>query len=175
MKNLSDIKVLYSECEIQSAIKKLADSLNDSYKDEEVVLICILKGASFFATDLAKHLKMPLKMEFVRLSSYVGEKSTGKINPISLTLTDLNGKNVIVLEDIIDTGITLNFFANYLRENYQIKDLKICTLLNKKVKREVDIEADYFLFEVKDEFVVGYGLDYDEYYRNLPYVGYLNS
>ena len=117
---------------------------------------------------------MPLQIEFIKLSSYVGKHSTGKINPISLNLPDLTNKNVIVVEDIIDSGRTLKFFMDYLKNNHKIKDLKICTLLNKKTKRNADIDIDYYLFEVEDEFVVGYGLDYNEYYRNIPYVGYLS-
>ncbi|MBR6127212.1 hypoxanthine phosphoribosyltransferase [bacterium] len=174
MKDLSEIKVLFSEDEIQSAINELANTLNDYYKKEDVILICILKGASFFATDLAKRLKMPLQIEFVRLSSYIGEKSTGEIQPISLSLPDLTNKNILIVEDIIDTGRTLKFFSDFINDKYKVKNMKICALLNKKAKRAVEINTDYFLFEVEDEFVVGYGLDYNGYYRNLPYVGYLN-
>ena len=175
MKNLSDIKVLYSEAEIQSAIIELADKLNDLYKGEVVYLVCILKGASFFATDLAKRLNMPLQIEFIKLSSYSGTKSSGSVTPEEVKLPDLNGKNVIIVEDIVDTGRTLKYTVDFLNNNFKMKDLKVCSLLNKQRKRAEQIEADYYLFSVKDEFVVGYGLDCDGYYRNLPYVGYLEE
>ena len=173
MKNLSDIKVLYSEEDIQSAIEDLAKKLNSLYNDEEVYLICILKGSSFFAADLAKRLKVPLQMEFIKLSSYLGTQSSGKISADSVMLPDLNGKNVLVVEDIVDTGRTLKYTVDYLKGKYKMKDLKMCSLLNKQSKRVEKIDADYYLFNVKDEFVVGYGLDYDGYYRNLPYIGYI--
>ena len=160
--------------EIQEKIKILGEKLNEIYKDEEVCLICILKGSVMFFADLAKHLKMPVKMEFIRLSSYgSGTTTSGKVHAVDISLPDLNGKNVIIVEDIIDSGLTAKFLIDYFNENFKVKDLQFCSLLDKKVRRQVRIDADYSCFEVDDKFLVGYGLDIDGLYRNLPYIGYI--
>ena len=170
----NDLKVLFKEDEIQGAIKTLGERLNQEYQGEELYLICVLKGAVMFMVDLSKHLKMPLRMEFIRLSSYgSGFSSTGKVNAVDISLPDLNDKNVLIIEDIIDTGHTAKFLMDFIRHNFKTKSLKFCSLLDKKIKREVDIDPDYHAFEVDDKFLVGYGLDYDGYYRNLPYIGYV--
>ena len=172
----SDLKVLFKADEIQEAIKLLGEKLNLEYKNAELYLICVLKGSVMFMVDLAKHLKMPLKMEFIRLSSYgSGFASTGRVNAVDISLPDLNGKNVLIIEDIIDTGHTARFLVDFIRHNFKTKSLKFCSLLDKKIKREVDIDPDYYAFEVDDKFLVGYGLDYDGYYRNLPYIGYIKT
>ena len=170
----NEIKTLLSEDEIQKGIKELAEHLNELYKGEELYMVCVLKGAVMFATDLAKHLTMPLKMEFIRLSSYgSGTTSSGKVNAVDITLPDLNGKNVLIVEDIIDTGHTAKFLMDFMNHNFHTKSLKFCSLLDKKIKREVDIDADFYCFEVDDKFLVGFGLDYDGNYRNLPFIGYM--
>lgn len=170
----SDLKVLFDAETIQTEIAKLGKTLNETYKDEELYLICVLKGSVMFMTDLAKHLKMPVKMEFIRLSSYGSAfTSSGKVNAVDISLPDLNGKNVLIIEDIIDTGHTAKFLVDFINLNFRVKTLKFCSLLDKKVKREVDIDADYYCFEVDNKFLVGYGLDYDGYYRNIPYIGYV--
>ena len=168
------INILYTEQEIQSKIKELAQKMNKFYNGEEVYVVCALKGAVMFAVDLVKHLDMPLKMEFIRLSSYgSGFTSTGRVNAVDISLPDLNGKNVLIVEDIIDTGHTAKFLVDFINHNFKVKSLNFCSLLDKKVKREVEIDADYYCFEIDDKFLVGYGLDYDGYYRNLPYIGYV--
>ena len=170
----SDLKVLFKADEIQEAIKLLGEKLNLEYKNAELYLICVLKGSVMFMVDLAKHLKMPLKMEFIRLSSYgSGFASTGRVNAVDISLPDLNGKNVLIIEDIIDTGHTARFLVDFIRHNFKTNSLKFCSLLDKKIKREVEIDPDYYAFEVDDKFLVGYGLDYDGFYRNLPYIGYI--
>lgn len=170
----TDLKMLFEPEKIQSSIAELAEKLNSVYKDEEVYLICVLKGSVMFMTDLAKHLKMPLRMEFIRLSSYgSGFNSTGRVNAVDISLPDLNGKNVLIIEDIIDTGHTAKFLVDFINHNFKVQTLKFCSLLDKKIKREVDIDADFYCFEVDDKFLVGYGLDYDGFYRNLPYIGYI--
>ncbi|MBE7711942.1 MAG: hypoxanthine phosphoribosyltransferase [Cyanobacteria bacterium SIG31] len=170
----SDLTVLFSTEQIQSGVKKLADILNKEYCNDELYLICVLKGSIMFMTDLSKHLKMPLRMEFIRLSSYgSGFTSTGRVSAVDIALPDLNDKNVIIVEDIIDTGHTARFLMDFIHHNFKPKMLKFCSLLDKKCKREVEIDADYHCFEVDDKFLVGYGLDYDGYYRNLPYIGYV--
>lgn len=170
----SDLKVLFSEEEIQTSIKKLGERLNSDYAGEELHLICVLKGAVMFMTDLSKYLKMPVNMEFIRLSSYgSGFNSSGKVRAVDISLPDLNNKNVLIVEDIIDTGHTAKFLIDFITHNFKTKSLKFCSLLDKKVKREVEIDADYYCLDVDDKFLVGYGLDYDGFYRNLPYIGYV--
>ena len=169
-----DIKPYLTEYEIQKGIRELGCKLNELYKEEELYIVCVLKGAVMFTTDLVKFLKMPLKMEFIRLSSYgSGTTSTGKVNAVDIMLPDLNGKNVLIVEDIIDTGHTAKFLIDFINHNFHTKNLKFCSLLDKKIKREVDIDADFYCFEVDDKFLVGYGLDYDGTFRNLPYIGYI--
>lgn len=170
----ADLKVLFTGEEIRNAIEILGGKLNNDYGSEELYLICVLKGSVMFTVDLSKHLKMPLRMEFIRLSSYgSGFASTGKVNAVDISLPDLNDKNVLIVEDIIDTGHTARFLVDFIRHNFKTKSLKFCSLLDKKIKREVEIDPDYYAFEVDDKFLVGYGLDYDGYYRNLPYIGYI--
>ena len=171
-----EIKILFSEEQIQTKIKELAQTMNNFYKGEEVVAICVLKGAVMFAVDLVKHLNMPLQMEFIRLSSYHGRtQTTGKVRAVDITLPDLNNKNVLIIEDIIDKGYTAKFLIDFIKCNFHAKTIKFCSLLDKKVARIIDIDADFYGFEVQDQFVVGYGLDFDEYYRNLRYIGYIDK
>lgn len=170
---IEDLKILFSEEQIQNKIKELAEEMNTFYKGEEVYAICVLKGAVLFAVDLIKHLDMPVKMEFIRLSSYgSGTTSSGKVNAVDISLPDLNGKNVLIIEDIVDTGLTAKFLLDFMDCNFRTKSTKFCSLLDKKVTRKTDIEPDYYGFEIDDKFVVGYGLDYNGYYRNLRYIGY---
>lgn len=170
---LEDLKVLYSQEQLQSRINELANKINDFYNGEEVIAVCVLKGAVVFAVDLVRNLNIALKMEFIRLSSYGSSTTTsGKVNAVDIKLPDLNGKNVLIIEDIVDTGLTAKFLIDFINMNFHVKTLKFCALLDKKITRKVDIEPDYYCFEVDDKFVVGYGLDYDGYFRNLPYIGY---
>ncbi len=171
--DIKKLKVLFTEEQIQTRIKELADEMNKFYQGEEVYAICVLKGAVMFATDLVKYLNMPLKMEFIRLSSYNGGTTTsGKVNAVDISLPDLNGKNVLIIEDIVDTGLTAKFLLDFINCNFHTKSTKFCSLLDKKIKRVTEVEPDYYGFEVDDKFLVGYGLDYDGYYRNLKYIGY---
>lgn len=171
---VNDLKVLFTEAELQQRIKEIARELNDFYQGEDVYAICVLKGAVFFAIDLVKNLDMPLKMEFIRLSSYgTARNSTGKVNAVDISLPDLNGKNVLIIEDIIDTGLTAKFLMDFMNCNFKTKSTKFCSLLDKKISRKTDIEPDYYGFHVDDKFVVGYGLDYEGYYRNLRFIGYV--
>jgi hypoxanthine phosphoribosyltransferase len=170
---IEELKVLFSEEQLQTRIKELADEMNKFYNGEEVIAICVLKGAVMFAVDLVKHLDMPVKMEFIRLSSYGSSTTTsGKVNAVDIQLPDLNDKNVLIIEDIVDTGLTAKFLIDFMNCNFHTKSIKFCSLLDKKITRKVDIEPDYFGFDVDNKFVVGYGLDYDGYFRNLKYIGY---
>ena len=168
---MDKIDVLYTEEEISKRVKELAEKLYETYKDEEVVFVCTLKGAVFFACDLLKNFGGDAKLEFLRVSSYEGESSTGKISlKMPLDAEKINGKNVVIVEDIVDTGYTLEYIRKYVNDMHP-KSLIECTLLDKKGRRVVDIDPTYSGFVIDDLFVVGYGLDYDQKYRNLPYIG----
>ncbi|MBO5738884.1 hypoxanthine phosphoribosyltransferase [bacterium] len=172
----TDLEILFPEEIIQTEIAKLGIKLNNIYKNEELYIICVLKGSIMFTVDLSKHLKMPLRMEFIKLSSYgSGFTSTGKVSAVDIALPDLNNKNVLIIEDIIDTGHTAQFLMNFINHNFKTNSIKFVSLLDKKCKREVDINPDFYCFEIDDKFLVGYGLDYDGYYRNIPYIGYVKE
>ena len=169
------IKKLYTQKQINTRTKEIANELYKKYKDEEVVFICTLKGAVFFTCDLLKKYKGNARIEFLRVSSYNGKNTTGKIElNLSISKDNIENNNVIIIEDIIDTGYTLKFLKEYIND-MKPKSLKICTLLDKKARRKVEIEADYTGFEIDDLFVIGYGLDYNQQYRNLPYIGVIEE
>ena len=165
------MKKLISVSQINKRVKELSNILYKKYGKEEVVFICTLKGAVFFTCDILKNYKGDARIEFVRVSSYKGKESTGKIElNLSISKDNIEGQNIIIIEDIIDTGKTIKFLKEYIND-MNPKSLEICTLLDKKMRRVVEIEADYTGFEIDDLFVVGYGLDYNQKYRNLPYIG----
>ena len=167
-------KVLITEEEIKEAAKRLAAQIERDYQGEdEIVFVGLLKGSVQFMADLLKNIDMMCTIDFMCVSSYgKGTKSTGRVNIIKDLSEPIDEKNVIIVEDIIDSGNTLNFIKKYFSAK-NAKSVRICTLLNKPSRREVEIDVDYIGFDVPDEFVVGYGLDYREYYRNLPYIGVL--
>lgn len=170
---LADIKPLFSSEMIQARIRELAQELNNEYTGE-IYVIGVLKGSVMFTVDLVKHLKMPVRMEFIRLSSYGSDTvSSGRVKAIDISLPDLNGKDVVVIEDIIDTGYTARFIRDLFQHNFRVKSYKFISLLDKRCKREVDINPDMYGFDIDDKFLVGYGLDFDGVYRNLDYVGYV--
>ena len=168
-----DIKVLINEEKIKNRIKEIAQEILKDFKNEEIVLICILKGATYFAIDLSKELNNNLILDFMKVNSYgEGLESSGKIDFKLDINTDIKDKNVIIVEDIIDSGLTLNYIYDYLVKKNP-KNLKICVLLDKKERRVKHIDVDYTGFEIENKFVLGYGLDYKDKYRNLPYIGYI--
>ncbi len=173
-KKIEELKVLISENEIKEKLITLAENIEKTFPaDEEIYVICVLKGSVMFCTDLVKHFKHPIQMEFIRISSYGHEsKSTNNLQAIDLTLPNLHEKNVLIVEDIIDTGLTARFLTDLFKIKHHPKKLVFTALLNKKCARQIDIEPDFYGFEIDDKFVVGYGLDYKGYYRNLPYIGY---
>ncbi len=173
-KNILDLKVLISEEEIQNKLKIIAKQVEEIFPaDEDIYVICVLKGSVMFCIDLVKHFKHNVQMEFIRISSYGHEtKSTNNLQAIDLTLPNLEGKNVLIVEDIIDTGLTARFLTDLFKIKHHPQKVIFVSLLNKKCARQVDIEPDFYGFEIDDKFVVGYGLDYKGYYRNLPYIGY---
>jgi len=172
---MGDLKVLIDEQTLQNRIREIAKQIEAEYKGKTITIICILKGSVFFTVDLAKAIDGDVRVEFIRVSSYGGDTvSSGEIK-MKLDLKDsINGKDVIVVEDIVDTGRTLSYLMEYLKLK-QPNSLKICTLLDKKERRVCEVEPDFVGFEIPDEFVVGFGLDYDEKYRNLPYIGYFEN
>ena len=169
-------RVLVSEDEINSIISRIAAEIDRDYKDSprKLLLLCILKGSVVFMGELMKKISLPLEIDFMKVSSYgSGTTSTGRINIVlDLHRGDLADVDIIVIEDIIDSGKTLSHLTKYL-ELKGAGSVKTCTLLDKPSRREVDFTPDYVGREIPDEFVVGFGLDYDEKYRNLPYVGIL--
>jgi len=168
-------EVLISEEQLQEKIKELANVINNDYEGKELFLIGILKGSVPFMADLMKSIKIPMTMDFMAVSSYGASiESSGVVRILKDLDFSIEDKNVIIVEDIIDSGITLNYLMEYL-ENRKPASIEIATLLNKKERRKVDISAKYIGFEVPDEFVVGYGLDYAEKFRNLPFVGILKE
>ncbi len=174
MKKIEELKVLIDKKTLANRIKELAVEINSTYDNNSTLnLICVLKGAVMFYTELIKHLKMPVKMEFVRLSSYGSStQSKGEVKSLNLSLPDFEGQNVLVVEDIIDTGLTLDFLVKFIKQNCQAKDVKLAVLFDKKCARKYDIKPDFSAFQVDDKFIVGFGLDYEGFYRNLDYIGY---
>lgn len=170
-----EIQVMISQEQVLEKVKEMAQLLNERYHGEPVYLVGILKGSVFFMCDLAKYLTMPVTMDFMKVSSYGdGTESSGNIS-IDMDLTaSIEEKNVLVVEDIIDTGRTLEKLMKILGERNP-KTLTMCTLLDKPSRRTQDIQADYTGFEIDDLFVVGYGLDYAQQYRNLPYIGVIQQ
>lgn len=172
---MENIKVLFDEKTINKRVKELAHELYKKYQDEEVVFICTLKGAVFFTCDLLKNYKGDARIEFLRVSSYKGTETTGTIEMnLSISKENIMKKHVVIVEDIVDTGYTLSFLNEYILK-MKPKSLVTCTLLDKKIKRITNIEPTYSGFTIDDLFVIGYGLDYDGKYRNLPYIGYLKK
>ena len=168
------IRVLLTEEEVDKRINEVAANISEDYAGKQVHMICILKGGVFFTCELAKRMTVPVSLDFMSVSSYGGGNttSTGLVKIIKDLDGDLSGKDVLIVEDILDTGITLSNLVPMLKMRNP-NSVKICTILDKPSRRKADIAPDYEGFAVPDEFVVGYGLDYDEKYRNLPYIGVL--
>ncbi len=160
-------KVLISEADLKRRVKELADEINKDFRGETVTFICILSGASVFFADLIREVNLDVRFEFMSVSSYgAGTVSSGEVKILKDVNHPIAGQNVIIVEDIIDSGCTLSYLKRVL-EQRDPKDIKICTILDKPSRRKVDCKGDYVGFEIPDEFVIGYGLDYDGRYRNL--------
>lgn len=165
------IRVLLSEEEVDARIKAIGEQISKDYTGRQVHLICVLKGGSFFLCELAKRITVPVSLDFMSVSSYGSDtKSSGVVKIVKDLDEPLSGKDVIVVEDIVDSGRTLSYLLEMLRDRGPAS-LKLCTLLDKPDRRVMDVKVDYTGFHIPDEFVVGYGLDYDQKYRNLPYIG----
>ena len=167
-------KILITEEEIQAKIRELGEILTEEYKDKNPIIVGVLKGVVVFYADMVRRIQVPCQMDFMWISSYEGTGSSGSVVVKRDISTDIKGRHVLILEDIFDTGNSLSFVRDYLLTK-EPASLKICTLLDKPSRRKpgITLEADYVGFTVPNAFVVGYGLDYNEYYRNLPYVGVL--
>ena len=169
-----NIRVLIEEEKVDKRIEELGKKISEEYAGKEVHLICILKGSIFFTCELAKRITVPVSLDFMSVSSYgAGTESSGVVKLVKDLDEPLEGKNVIVIEDIIDSGRTLSYLLEILSAR-KPASLKLCTLLDKPDRRVMPVHVDYTGFEIPDEFVVGYGLDYDQRYRNLPYIGVLS-
>lgn len=165
------IKVLLSEEEVDARIKEIGDQISKDYEGKQVHLICVLKGGSFFMCELAKRITVPVSFDFMSVSSYGGDtKSSGVVKIVKDLDESILDKDVIIVEDIVDSGRTLSYLMEMLRDRGP-KSLRLCTLLDKPDRRVVNVKVDYTGFQIPDEFVVGYGLDYNQKYRNLPYIG----
>lgn len=165
------IRVMLTEEEVDNRIRAIGEQISKDYAGKEVHLICVLKGGSFFMCELAKRITVPVSFDFMSVSSYGGDTvSSGHVKIVKDLDEPLMDKDVIIVEDIIDSGRTLSKLKELLQSRGP-KSISICTLLDKPDRRVVDVDVDYVGFEIPDEFVVGYGLDYDQKYRNLPYIG----
>ncbi len=171
-----DIKeILYSENDLRKRIKEIGTTISEEYKGRELVLIGVLKGSVMFMSDLMKEIDIPCNMDFMAVSSYGNStQSSGVVRILKDLDFQIEGKDVLIVEDIIDTGVTLKYLVEYLKAR-KPNSIEICCLLNKQERRKADISAKYLGFEVPDFFLVGYGLDYDEKYRNLPFIGILKE
>ncbi|MGG1550408.1 hypoxanthine phosphoribosyltransferase [Paenibacillus ferrarius] len=165
--------VLYSEEQIQDKIKELGEKLSADYEGKNPLVICVLKGAFIFMADLVKQIRVPLEIDFMAVSSYgQSTKSSGVVKIIKDLDVPVEGRHILIVEDIIDSGLTLSYLIDVL-ERRNAKTISVVALFNKPARRTVELEPDYEGYELPDEFVVGYGLDYAEKYRNLPFIGIL--
>lgn len=165
------ISVMYSEEEVNARICELGEKISADYAGKEILLVCVLKGASFFACELAKRITVPVQIEFMKCSSYGNETESSGVVKITQDLDQpIRGKHVIVVEDIVDTGRTLSYLLELL-EKRDPASVALCTLLDKPERRVAKVNVEYTGFTIPDEFVVGYGLDYAQRYRNLPFIG----
>lgn len=165
------IRILLSEEDVNARIQAIGEQISRDYAGKSVHLVCVLKGGSFFLCELAKKITIPVSLDFMSVSSYGGEtKSSGVVKIVKDLDEPVRDKDVIIVEDIVDSGRTLSYLMEMLRDRGPAS-LKLCTLLDKPDRRVIDVDVDYTGFQIPDEFVVGYGLDYNQRYRNLPYIG----
>ena len=170
---LNDIeRVLISEEELQAKVREMGQKISEDFRGKDPLFVGVLKGCFIFMSDLLRYVDIKCTMDFMAVSSYAGTSSTGAVKINKDLSQDIEGRHIIIVEDILDSGVTLSYLKKYL-EVRKPASISIATLLDKPARRKADVYADYFCFEVPDAFVVGYGLDYNEVYRNLPYIGVL--
>ena len=164
-------KILFTEEQLQKRVKEMGEEIARDYADKKPAMVCILKGAVMFYTDLLRNIAIPLTTDFMAVSSYGNTtKSSGEVEIRKDLSSSIEGRHVIIVEDIVDSGRTLSYLLEMLKDRGPAS-LRLCTLLDKPERRVIDVHVDYTGFNIPDEFVVGYGLDYDQRYRNLPYIG----
>ncbi len=165
------VEVMLTEEQVDARIQAIGEQISKDYAGKQIHLICVLRGGAFFMCELAKRITVPVSLDFMSVSSYGGDtKSSGVVKIVKDLDDSIKDKDVLVVEDIVDSGRTLSYLMEMLRDRGP-KSLRLCTLLDKPDRRVIDVNVDYTGFEIPDEFVVGYGLDYDQRYRNLPYIG----
>lgn len=166
-------EVLFTEAELNERINELGEQITADYEGKSLIVVGILKGSNIFTSDLVRKINLPLKMDFMAVSSYGNAtESTGVVKILKDLDRGIEGEHVLIVEDIVDSGLTLKYLKDILLTRNPAS-IKVCTLLDKPARRKEDIKPDYLGYEVPDEFIVGYGIDYAEHYRNLPYVGIL--
>lgn len=172
---MSDIKeVLITEEEIQNKVKELGEEITEDYRDKDLFLLGILKGAVPFMADIMRKIDLDLEYDFMDVSSYQGTRSMGEVRILKDISTSIVGKDILIVEDIIDTGITLSYLTKVLKSR-GANSIEIVTMLSKPSRRKIDLPVKYNGYEIEDYFVIGYGMDYDEKYRALPYIGILDE
>ena len=169
---MKEINVLINKAKLEKRIEEMAKQIQKDYEGKEIVFVGILKGSVMFMTELAKNIKSSVELDFMDVSSYEGTESTQKVTIHKDIRNSIEGKDVVIVEDIIDTGRTLTYVLDYLKQKNP-SSIKIATMLTKPSRRIIELNVDYIGFAIEDKFVVGYGLDYNEKYRNLPYIGYI--
>ena len=167
-----ELKELIGKEELNKRIEELAKQIDENYKEQDIVAICVLNGAAFFALDLTLKMKTKMQVEFIKISSYEGTESTGEIRKyLDIDKKKVEGRNILIIEDIVDTGRSIHYLIKHLKEKNP-KDMKICSLLSKPSRREIEVNIDYLGFEVPNKFIIGYGFDDEEgFNRNIPYIG----
>ena len=171
----NNISVLISEQELQQKVKELGAKITEDYKDKNLLLIGVLRGGVIFMSDLMRSIELPIEIDFMQVSSYgSGTVSSGNVKILKDTETSVEGRDVLIAEDILDTGTTLHSLVELIKKR-GASSVKICTILNKPARRKVRLDAEYVGFNIPDKFVVGYGLDYDQKYRNLPFIGVIED
>jgi hypoxanthine phosphoribosyltransferase len=167
-------EILIGEKELQARIAELGQAISSDYQGKDLLAVCILRGAVIFLSDLTRHITVPHEIDFMAVSSYGGTRteSSGVVRIVMDLKTNIQGRDVLIVEDIVDSGLTLSYIISNLKTR-RPASLRVCVLLNKQERREVDVPLDYVGFDIPDKFVIGYGLDYDEKYRNLSFIGVL--
>lgn len=167
-----ELKELIGKEELNKRIEELAKQIDEDYKEQDIIAICVLNGAAFFAVDLTLKMKTKMQVEFIKISSYEGTESTGEIRKyLDIDKKKVEGRNILIIEDIVDTGRSMHYLIKHLKEKNP-KDIKICSLLSKPSRREIEVNIDYLGFEVPNKFIIGYGFDDEEgFNRNIPYIG----
>ena len=169
-----NFKVLISKEQLEKRIEELAKQIDEDYLGKEITVVCVMRGAVFFTVQLTLNMKTKLKYEFITIASYEGTDTTGEITLMTDLRESIEGKDVLIIEDIVDTGRSMKYLIDHVKSKNP-RTLKVCVLANKAERREIEVPIDYIGFEIPNKYIVGYGFDIDNNYRNLPYVAYLEG